>query len=915
MFAPGSLDLASSLHNLALSADERGDLATAEDLYSLSLALREEQVPDGAEVALSLNNIGAVLESRNLFEAARAHHERALAIRERLAPESGEVADSLTNLGNLAARVGDYVSAEKRLRRAYQIRVRANPEGAEVAASLNNLGLMAAYRGDLARAEELYRQALEIKERLGPGSLDVARTLGNLAVVASDRGDVEASLDLHGRMLAIVEKIAPESPLVGAILSNLGNEAKAAGDLDRAEQLHLRSLALGRALGGEGVGVAGDLTNLASVAEAKGDRERATALLRQACSIYERTAPRSVDSAAALTSLGRIACASGDFEEAGRALSESLAIRGEFAPGSEGEAESAFEYALFLRATGHPGEALCALERAIAATEMQAERLGGTDETAIDFRAAHLDRYREAIDLSIEIGDVEKAFAISERSRARQLLELLSGRDLDFGADIPEALERERRAAAAGYERALESLREISPSDETKVRRTRLAVEDARRIRDEATRRIRAASSRLGDLRDPEPLDGRAAALALDPGVLLLSWSLGAEARRETGASVLFALSREGGLEAFRLGEEAAAGTIRKQVARLRALVERGREEDLPRISSLAEQLSRSLLGPAKGRIAKAKRLLLAADGPLHFLPFAILPEPTGIGSGEPVIAPKGDQIPANAPRPRLLIESCAVTSVSSATVFAELARTRRGDRPRRLEAFGDPAMASPLHVAGDASSADRFAARQRLLLPQLPASREEVAAIARIYRGEAVVRLGVDATEPAARAIGREATDLHFACHGIVDERFPLESALVLSAAPVESAGDATAGGADRDGLLEAWEIFESIRLDADLVTLSACSTALGKESGGEGIVGLTRAFQYAGARSVLASLWNVADESTAELMQLFHERMAEGKSKDEALRQAQLDFSQRRDPLRHPFYWAAFTLYGDWK
>jgi CHAT domain-containing protein len=107
---------------------------------------------------------------------------------------------------------------------------------------------------------------------------------------------------------------------------------------------------------------------------------------------------------------------------------------------------------------------------------------------------------------------------------------------------------------------------------------------------------------------------------------------------------------------------------------------------------------------------------------------------------------------------------------------------------------------------------------------------------------------------------------------------------------------------------------IFESVRLDADLVTLSACDSALGKEMGGEGLVGLTRAFQFAGARSVLASLWSVSDVSTADLMTRFYGYLREGRSKDEALRAAQVDLIRSQD-FAHPYYWAAFQLTGDWR
>ena len=143
---------------------------------------------------------------------------------------------------------------------------------------------------------------------------------------------------------------------------------------------------------------------------------------------------------------------------------------------------------------------------------------------------------------------------------------------------------------------------------------------------------------------------------------------------------------------------------------------------------------------------------------------------------------------------------------------------------------------------------------------------------------------------------------------HGLLDERFPLDSGLALSLPAVMS----TNGG--DNGLLQAWEIFDHVRIDADLVTLSACNTALGKEMGGEGLLGLTRAFHYAGARSVMASLWSVADDSTAELMTRFYGYLKAGKSKDQALQAAQRDLV-RSERFAQPFHWAAFTLAGDWR
>jgi CHAT domain-containing protein len=139
-----------------------------------------------------------------------------------------------------------------------------------------------------------------------------------------------------------------------------------------------------------------------------------------------------------------------------------------------------------------------------------------------------------------------------------------------------------------------------------------------------------------------------------------------------------------------------------------------------------------------------------------------------------------------------------------------------------------------------------------------------------------------------------------------LLDPRFPLDSALALSA-PARSTrpGD--------DGLLQAWEIFERLRLSADLVTLSACETALGLEAQGEGLLGLTRAFHYAGARTVLSSLWSVSDRSTAELMHRFYAHLRAGAAKDQALALAQREMLS--SPYRHPYHWAAFQLDGDWR
>jgi CHAT domain-containing protein len=256
---------------------------------------------------------------------------------------------------------------------------------------------------------------------------------------------------------------------------------------------------------------------------------------------------------------------------------------------------------------------------------------------------------------------------------------------------------------------------------------------------------------------------------------------------------------------------------------------------------------------------------------------------------------------------PLFLAEWKPLHTVLSATVYAELRRGRHAARsgPKLpIVAFADPRYRPPAGAPADPAASPL--ARYRRGLPPLPASRAEAGSLVSLYGASAKVYLGTTATEAQAKSLPARARIVHFATHALLDPRFPLDSALALA--------DPGAAGADDNGLLQAWEIFERLRFDADLVTLSACETGLGRDAAGEGLIGLTRAFQYAGARSILATLWAVSDRSTAELMRRFYTRLRAGQPKDVALQQAQRELLKSGDPrLAHPYHWAAFELIGD--
>ena len=490
-----------------------------------------------------------------------------------------------------------------------------------------------------------------------------------------------------------------------------------------------------------------------------------------------------------------------------------------------------------------------------------------------------------------------------------------------FTADIPTELDRRRRRVASRFDRAQRHLAGLDPladAEQLEALRDRL-----RRLRDEARdveEEIRRTSPRLAALHYPRPLDLAAAREALDPGTLMLSYSVGEE------RSHLFAAAAGRPLTVHSLAVGAAGLKARVELYR-QQIHGRGWSRVAASRQRLGTELYRTLIGPVADRVRGSERLLIIPDGPLHLLPFAALVrEVPAAGSG--------------APSWQYLVEWKPLHTVLSATVYAELRRRRRlpprapGAAPAvQLAAFGDPhypaTVASPQKVGTEAPRIDGIAdaavrsvvERGLLDFAALPSSRREVERIGSFFPAERrLVYLGRDATEDRVKALGKDARIVHLAAHGFLDERLPLSSFLALTIP--EGFPD------DRDnGLLQAWEIFESVRLDADLVVLSACESAVGREQGGEGLISLSRAFQYAGARTVAATLWKVADRATAELMIRFYRHLRAGRSKDEALRAAQIDLI--RGPIQvadgnggeveldasAPYYWAAVQLFGDWR
>jgi CHAT domain-containing protein len=262
--------------------------------------------------------------------------------------------------------------------------------------------------------------------------------------------------------------------------------------------------------------------------------------------------------------------------------------------------------------------------------------------------------------------------------------------------------------------------------------------------------------------------------------------------------------------------------------------------------------------------------------------------------------------------RGQYLLKSHTISYVPSGTILDALRRGQRHEpSPKPLLAVGDVAyenqggagkrLPTPASVRGRIERG--IADLSGVALSDLPQTREEVEEIGKIVGPNAVILLAKDATETAFK---KEPLDqfrvLHLAVHGFADTQYPERSALVLGADP--KSGD--------DGLLQVREIIR-LRLNAELTTLSACDTGVGKLQGQEGISNLVEAFLVAGSKSVVASLWSADDTSAGALMERFYKRLADGASTSSALRNAKLDLLTKYGDQLSTFYWAAFIAVGE--
>jgi CHAT domain-containing protein/Tfp pilus assembly protein PilF len=856
----------------------RGDFTRARQQLESALELEDKTHPESMGIATLLLRIGNVADRQDDPREAERLYRRGYDLILRLAPSSGGEAAALNNLSVSTGKRGDLAQAETYVARALAIREKLTPEGDAIVPSLVSYGNVLYARGDLAGAEAAFLRAKKILERFKPESVDLAKTLHDLGEIAHHRGDDDAAENLFRRELALFERLDPSGKLQRDTLIGLGEVALQRWHGAQAEEAWRQALSISQKLNSQGPDTAWCLGGLAETAKLQGRNAEAEGLLEQALAIWQPINPEAGDAGAIHLKLGVLLLEQGKTEAAEAHVRTAIQIQ------EKNRAVQPESYQALARLQARRGqneEAAASYLKAVDALEIQRTRLGGTRESRWLYGSSLGDLYLEAAEHRIALAQPREAWKLLERGRAWGFRELLAQRDLRFAKEVPGELYAERHRLDDEYDQAQEDLtRWTSEQGREKFEALEGRLRDLKLEQTKVQERMERSSPRIASLVSAHPLDLAATRAALDPGTVLLEYAVGTE---RTWLFVVQPASSSGpGLSIFRIAAREEA--LRQEVERFRNLLRNPRSNP-EALRVQARRLYRLLVRPAERRITRARRLLVSPAGPLQALPFAALM--------------RGNHY---------LVEWKPIHSVLSATVYAELKQShsaRRSLREERLDAFGAPLYPRPT-PSGPADPEVREAQRGWTLLP-LPFSQKEVEAIASLYpNGHAY--LGPEATEERAKSLGTDSRLIHFACHGLLDERFPLNSALALTLPEHPAEGQ-------ENGLLQAWEIFESVHLDADLVTLSACDTALGKEMGGEGLVGLTRAFQYAGARSVLASLWGVADYSTANFMERFYGYLHDGKTKDEALRAAQIDQIRKKGGSSHPFFWAAFELNGDWR
>ena len=951
-FGPDHPRVAESLNNLALLYRAQGKYAEAEPLHKRALAIKEKALgPDHADVAASLNNLAVLYVAQGKYAEAEPLHKRALAIQEKaLGPDHPDGACSLNNLALLYRAQGKYAEAEPLCKRALAFWEKAlGPDHPDVAISLNSLAILYWEQGKYAEAEPLHKRALAIREKaLGLEHPDVAQSLNSLAVLYIEQGKYAEAEPLYKRALSIWEKaLGLEHPDVAQSLNNLANLYRAQGKYAEAEPLHKRALAIReKVLGLEQPDVAQSLSNLANLYAGQGKYAEAEPLHKRALAIKEKAlGPDHPDVAISLNNLAVLYKAQGKYAEAEPLHKRALAINQEALGTDHPQVASHLEsYSHIHRLQSNTDQALEMVERAVGIRRKNFidNAFVLSEKDALTYSRYLRNSVGNYLSCYLELGSIDRAAT----AEVADVVFSSKGQVSDGMFERQRIMVKETDSTTVAL---AESLRLA------KFRLSQLFVEgpgeELEKYQDEVDSLGGLANELEADLsrhsgsfrkkQDYENVSAERIASMLPENSVLVEYLKYDYQQLVPDSSIprylAVVMTYDGEPVITDLGE---ASEIDPLVDRYRkhmsAASRAGRMPtvvDQHNYKEIIEEFYIRVWQPIEKFVADKELVLIAPGGGLNMVSFAGLMDGDG----------------------RYLIEKHAVHHMSAGR---DVIRFKQEAEPGSgLFALGDPdydatALARLSIPEGTPSDSlpepDLYAVRNTrsgcgklkdITVNPLPFTRSEVESVAESWAASSdepvAVYFGSNASEEKFKVEASGKRVIHLATHGyflegacqpdlpkrgidadvgFVGENPLLLSGLFFAGANLHGEGADSVGA--EDGILTAYEVSAMDLEGTELAVLSACETGLGEVKEGEGVYGLRRAFQMAGARTVISALWPVSDRVTADMMSQLYNR--QGESLPETLRRLQLESINKlrgKKKADHPFSWGAFIALGDWR
>ncbi|HEX2489710.1 MAG TPA: CHAT domain-containing protein, partial [Blastocatellia bacterium] len=912
---------ARTLTNIGEAYKSLGERRKALDFYDQALAI-QRAAGDRLGETTTLNVIGQVYSSLGEMRKALDFFTQSLTIQRAIGSREIE-GGTLNNIGYLHHSLGENKQALDFCNQALALDRAAGDRNGE-AATLNNIATIYFEYGERQKALDFYHQSLPLSRAVDNRQQE-AGTLNNIGHLYNTLGESRKALDFLTQALALARAAGDRSGET-ATLNNIGSAYRWLGEIQKAIEFYTQALAIHRAAGDRG-GEAGLLGNIGGIYSSLGEKQKALDFYNQALTIRRAIGDRSRD-ASTLNNIALVYNALGenkralDFYDQALPLARAVGDR-------QGEAAILNNIAHTKRDLGYFDESRSHVESALKIIEAIRAEVVSKDLRASYF-ATQQGAYEFYVDLLMRMhsqgpakGLDAAALEASERARARSLLESLAEANADIrrGAD-PKLLAQEESLQKRLNAKAEETLKlSANGADEARLAMSRRETDALTIELQQVQTQIRQTSPRYSALTQPQLLTlAEIQRQALDADTLLLEFSLGAD------RSFMWAVTPTS-INSYELPKREEIEATAKRVYELLSKAQGARGQGArPGDSGLkeysgeylaaAKSLSRTLLGPVAGQLGK-KRLVIVADGMLHYIPFGALPDPNSLDKSDVSWQP-------------LLVEH-EIVNLPSASTIEVLRRELAGRKPaaKTLAVLADPVFSrdderirpgASLAAQRNAQRDPLDESRARILveigggapndlrIKRLPFTRQEAEAIMSLAPAGAGIK-ALDFEASRATATGGRLSQyryVHFATHGLADADRPELSTLLLSLYDVQ--------GRPQDGFLRAHEVY-NLELPAELVTLSACETGLGKLTKGEGLVSLTRGFMYAGAARVVVSLWSVSDRATAELMTKFYRSvLVRGERPAAALRAAQVEM-WRDKRWEAPYYWAAFTLQGEWR